>query len=156
MTDLAELYDRYSQDVYRFALSLSGSRADAQDIVSETFLRVWSARDDLRLTTVKSYLFAIARNLFLHERRRTRPDELVAGEWADGAPGPARSAEGRQELSAALAALQELPEADRSAVLLRAEGLTYEEISAVLGVPIGSARVKVHRARVRLARIRTG
>ena len=156
MTDLEEFYARYSGDVYRFAHSLTGNRAEAQDIVSETFLRVWSARDDIRLATVKAYLFAIARNLFLHERRRPRSQEHLDEEWQDGAPGPARSAEGRQRLSAALAALQELPETDRSAVLLRAEGVSYEEISAVLGVSVGSAKVKVHRARVRLARIRNG
>ena len=51
-----------------------------------------------------------------------------------------------------LAALQTLPEIDRAAVLLRAEeGLSYEEVAAALGISSGAARVKVHRARLKLA-----
>jgi RNA polymerase sigma factor (sigma-70 family) len=155
MTDLSELYGKYSADVYRFSLSLCGNAAEAQDIVSETFLRVWSARDDLRLSTVKAYLFAIARNLFLHERRRVRRQEELTEEWMDTAPGPAENAEDRRRLSVVLAALQEMPETDRSAVLMRSEGISYEEIAAALGLSIGATRVKVHRARLRLSRIRT-
>lgn len=153
MSDIADLYARYSEDVYRFGLWLSGDPALAQDIVSETFLRVWSAPDDLRLTTVKAYLFAIARNLFLHERRRTRRLETLPEEHVDAAPGAAEAAESRGRLAAVVRALEDLPEADRSAVWMRAEGIPYAEIAAALGISVGSAKVKVHRARLRLARL---
>ena len=158
MSDIAELYARYSGDVYRFGLWLSGDPALAQDIVSETFLRVWSARDDIRLTTVKGYLFAIARNFFLHERRRTRRQEPLSDgsdEQVDGSPGAAESLENRDRLGAVLRALADLPEADRSAVWMRAEGIAYSEIAAALGISVGAAKVKVHRARSRLARLGT-
>ena len=58
-------------DVYRFALYLSGDPSLADDITSETFIRVWSSPEPVRLATVKAYLLTIARNLYLMERRRS-------------------------------------------------------------------------------------
>ena len=68
MTGFHDLYESYSQDVYRFALYLSGDPAVADDITSETFVRVWSSPEPIRLATVKGYLLTIARNLWLMER----------------------------------------------------------------------------------------
>jgi RNA polymerase sigma-70 factor (ECF subfamily) len=156
MSEVAELYDRYSADVYRFSLWLCGDPALAQDITSETFLRVWSARDDLRLATVKAYLFAIARNLYLHERRWIRRQEPLPEERTDGSPGAETALESRARLAAVIRALADLPEADRSAVWMRAEGIAYAEIAAALGISEGTAKVRVHRARARLARLEPG
>lgn len=153
MTVFSELFQAHSRDVYRFALFLSGDHDLAEDIVSETFVRVWHARDRLDLTTVKAYLLAIARNLFLDERRRAARRTALVDEHVDPRPGPERAASSRGELEAVLAALQALPEVDRAAVLLRAEeGLSYEEIGALLGLTPIAARVKVHRARTKLNR----
>ena len=70
----------------------------------------------------------------------------------DTRPGPDRRAQSHIELQAALAALQTLPEIDRAAVLLRAEeGMSYDEVAAALGISPVAARVKVHRARLKLA-----
>ena len=63
MTRFHELYESYSRDVYRFALYLSGDPALADDVTSETFIRVWSSPEPIRLATVKAYLLTIARNL---------------------------------------------------------------------------------------------
>ena len=71
------LYETYSRDVFHFALFLSGNWQDAEDITSETFVRAWVAEDSIRMATVKGYLFAIARNLFLKDvRTRSRYTEL--------------------------------------------------------------------------------
>jgi RNA polymerase sigma factor (sigma-70 family) len=70
--DVAELYRTYSADVHRFALYLSGEPAMAEDLVSETFARLWHARARVDLSTVKAYLFTIARNLYLQELRSGR------------------------------------------------------------------------------------
>jgi RNA polymerase sigma-70 factor (ECF subfamily) len=155
--DFEGLYRTYSRDVHRFALFLSGDHAAADDIVSETFIRLWSARARVDLATVKAYLFAIARNLFLqrlrHERRNTVLDDRVV----DVQPGPEEQVSARRELQSVLDALQTLPEVDRSAVLMRAEdNLSYEEIAAALGISISAAKVKVHRARLKLAEARLG
>ena len=77
MTDFSSLYERYSADVFRFALYLSGNRADAEDITSETFVRAWASQDSIEAETVKGYLFTIAKNLFLHSiRKNSRQTEL--------------------------------------------------------------------------------
>jgi RNA polymerase sigma-70 factor, ECF subfamily len=152
MVDFHELYDRYASDVRRFALFLCGDSALADDITSETFLRAWSSAAPIREATVKSYLFTIARNLYLQElrgrdRRRELPEEVAAA-GAD----PERRASGRASLAAVLAALERLPEIDRSALLMRAQdAMPYDEIARALGISAVAVRVKVHRARLKLA-----
>jgi RNA polymerase sigma-70 factor (ECF subfamily) len=153
--DFSGLYQAYARDVHRFATFLSGDPALADDIVSETFIRLWSARARVDLTTVKSYLLTIARNLFLHERRHIRRRAVLDESRADAGPGPEERLRARRELQSVLAALQALPEVDRAAVLMRAEeGLCYEEIAAALGISLAAAKVKVHRARLKLAEAR--
>jgi RNA polymerase sigma-70 factor (ECF subfamily) len=155
MTDFEELYERYARDVYRFALYLSGSPARAEDIASETFVRVFAGRDTLRAATVKSYLFTIARNLHSDGRRRESRHVELPKLLIDANPGPDIEAQDRQALATVLQALQALPEVDRAALLMRAQdGLPYEEIAAALQISVSAARAKVHRARLRLSELR--
>jgi RNA polymerase sigma-70 factor, ECF subfamily len=152
----ADLYRNHARAVYRFALYLSGDSALAEDIVSETFLRVWDSTVTVRMDTVRGYLFAIARNLFLHELRRKRRQSPLEDRYSIAATA-ASEVESREDLRDTLAALQALSEADRTAVLLRAhEGLSYEEIARILGLSLSAAKVKIHRARIRLAERRKG
>ena len=66
-----------------------------------------------------------------------------------------RQVEAKEKLDRVLRTLQEFPEVDRAALLMRAdEGLPYEEIAVALGLPVATVKVKVHRARLRLAKIR--
>lgn len=51
-----ELYERHAPDIYRFAYWLSGNEADANDVTSETFVRAWIGRDQIRTETIKAYL----------------------------------------------------------------------------------------------------
>ena len=147
----SDLYRSHGPDVYRFALYLSGDPALAEDIVSETFLRVWDSAAIVRMNTVRGYLFTIARNLFLHElRRRRRQDPLE--DRHSVATNPAREFGSRDDLRDTMAALQMLPEIDRTALLLCAhEGLSYEEIARVLGLSLSAVKVRIHRARLWLA-----
>src|SRR5437879_6441822 len=96
VTSFHELYEKYSRDVYRFALYLSGNAAVAQDVTSETFIRVWSSPEPVRLATVKAYLLAIARNLCFMERRRSSRQQLL-DEATPGGSSVAREAEAREE-----------------------------------------------------------
>jgi RNA polymerase sigma-70 factor (ECF subfamily) len=147
----SELYQRYGRDVYRYSFYLSGNAAVAEDIAADVFLRVWSSAQPVRIATVKAYLLVIARNLYLHGLRHSgRARELDPN--AAGGGSLSRDAESREELAQVLGELQQFPEIDRSALLLRAEhGLSYEEIAAALEISVAAAKVKVHRARVRLA-----
>ena len=153
--DFSGLYQAYARDIHRFATLLSGDPALADDVVSETFIRLWYARARVDLTTVKSYLLTIARNLILHERRHLRRLAVLDQSTADASPGPEDRLRTRRELQSVLAALQSLPEIDRAAVLMRAEeGMTYEQIAAALGISLAAAKVKVHRARLKLGEVR--
>ena len=155
MIEFETLYERHAPSVFRFALSLSADRALAEDITSETFVRVWTARERVDLTTVAGYLITIARHLYLQGISRDRRRGPLSAEPVDSQPGPHALAEGRAELDAVLADLQTLPEPDRAALLMRAEDqMPYEDIAAALRITPGAAKVKVHRARLRLAELR--
>lgn len=157
MTDFSALYRKHAPEVFRFALYLSGERAEAEDITSETFARAWASPETIRVATVKAYLFTIARNLFLQGlRRRSRQAEL-SPETPDAQPSQLARTEQRAELRAVLARLQRLPEIDRAALLMRSlEEMPYEEIARTLGISLPAAKVKVHRARLALADLRRG
>src|SRR4029079_3753005 len=151
--NFSELYGRYAQDVYRFALYLCGSEFLAEDLTSETFVHAMCGPTDLRLGTVKAYLFAITRNLYRdHVARQGR---MVASgslpERPDPRPSPEASAQDRQELQKTLRVVQTLSEHEREALLLALDGdLSYEEIGRILGCSLTAVKVRIHRARLSL------
>jgi RNA polymerase sigma-70 factor, ECF subfamily len=153
--DFQSLYEKYAPAVRRFALFLCGDRAMADDITSDTFLRVWLAHGRIRELTVKSYLFAVTRNVYRDlQRRGWRRATLDEGN-VDPRANAQEHLEQKEELEAVLAGLQELPENDRAALLMRAlDGMPYEEMAAALNITVTAAKVKVHRARVRLMAVR--
>lgn len=147
-----EIYERYAKDVYRYACWLSGSADDADDITSETFARVWVGRSDIRTETVKAYLFTIARNLYLKQSRHEKRKMELSPLQVDPRPAPDHLAESNSELDYAIRAIQTLPEIDRTAFLLRVQHeLSYEEIARVLQLPLTTIKVKIHRARLKIA-----
>jgi RNA polymerase sigma-70 factor (ECF subfamily) len=155
MTDFSSLYKKYAPDVYRFALYLSGERGEAEDITSETFVRAWTSPGPIEMATVKSYLFTIARNLFLQGLRKKSRHVALDDELRDPQAGPYVQAEQREKLHVVMTELQRLPEASRSALLMRAmDGMAYEEIAQVLGNSLAAVKVKIHRARLALAGFR--
>jgi RNA polymerase sigma-70 factor, ECF subfamily len=151
--DFSEIYERYALEVHRFALYLSGNRALAEDLTSETFVHALCARSDLRVGTVKAYLFAIARNLyrdFLTRHRNMVPSTELP-ERADPVPGPDLTAESRETFSNVLQAIQRLPEIEREALVLAIDQeLSYEQIAVILGCSVAAVKVRVHRARLKL------
>jgi RNA polymerase sigma-70 factor (ECF subfamily) len=155
MTDFSSLYRKYAPDVYRFALYLSGERAEAEDITSETFVRAWTSPEPIEIATVKGYLFTIARHLFLQGLRKTSRHVALDDDLCDRHAGPDVQAEQKEKLHSVLTELQRLPEASRSALLMHAlDGMTYEEIARVLGISLAAVKVKIYRARLALAEIR--
>jgi RNA polymerase sigma-70 factor (ECF subfamily) len=150
--NIETLYESYARDVFRFALYLSGNWEDAEDITAETFVRAWVAEDSVRLATVKGYLFAIARNLFLQQLRQKARHTEFDEDIADTRRGQDHYFEKREEYEAVMSRMQKLPEVDRAALLMRAFGQTpYEDIAQALAISIASAKVKVHRARIVLS-----
>jgi RNA polymerase sigma factor (sigma-70 family) len=156
MISFHDLYQNYAPDVYRFAYWLSGNTTDAEDLTSETFVRAWTAADNLRVQTVKAYLFTITRHLYLQSRKRAERHTDISPELEDRSPSPQQVAEAHNELDAVMGVLRTLPELDHSVLIMRAQdGLSYEEIARTSGISVAAAKVKVHRARLKLARLRS-
>jgi RNA polymerase sigma-70 factor (ECF subfamily) len=146
-----QLYQLYFADVLRFAMWLTRDRSEAEDVTSETFVRAWTRRDRIRTETLKGYLLAIARSIFLSSRRRSRNHQELSLQLCDEAPDPQRQAAARIALDRVTASLARLPETDRLALVLRTElSLPYAEIARVLEISEGTARVRVHRSRRKL------
>ena len=152
-----ELVTTYQHRLFGVALRMLGSRAEAEEIAQETFLRAHRAlgefRGEARLGT---WLYAIASRLCLNRlasasRRHEAPDETALQQQpAEGAD--AAAVLEQRELQAALHdAVAALPEERRIVVVLRdLEGLAYEEIAEVLGLPLNTVRSRLHRARLDL------
>lgn len=152
-----ELVIAYQHRVFGVAVRMLGSRAEAEEIAQETFLRAHRAlpefRGEARLGT---WLYAIASRLCLNrlassERRLARGgDDALAA-----APSPDADAAATLERAELDAALQEaiaaLPEERRIVVILRdLEGLSYDEIAEALALEPGTVRSRLHRARLDL------
>lgn len=141
----------------RFAIALTGSMADGDDLVQDTVERAlrnlhrWEPG-----TQMDRWLFRIARNRFIDGRRTAKRRGQVPLETAEGSPATAldgaRAAEVRLELHAVDAALQNLPDEQREAVaLVLIEGLPYREAADLLGIPVGTLTSRIGRARLSLA-----
>ena len=151
-----ELVIAYQHRVFGVALRMLCSRAEAEEIAQEVFLRAHRAiadfRGDARLGT---WLYAIASRLCLNrlaspDRRVARGDDVLVDVPAS-TPDAAAAAE-RAELDAALrAAIAELPDERRLVLVLRdVEGLSYEQIAEALALDLGTVRSRLHRARMQL------
>jgi len=153
-TDFEDLYAKYAGDVYRFSFWLCGDTALAKDITSETFVRVWTSDSEIRFETVKAYLFAIARNLYLHEKRSLKNRVALQPELPDPSARPDEAAAVNSKLELTLKALQSFPEIDRSVLIMRAQDeLSYAEIARATGLSLSAVKVKVFRTRQRLQSI---
>jgi RNA polymerase sigma-70 factor (ECF subfamily) len=142
----------------RFALSLTGQRDSADDLVQEACERALRSQDGFTPgTRFDSWMFRILRNLWLdsHRRRAARGgthETLDDAESIPGADGAAVTLS-RLELRDAERALMRLPQEQREALVLTCiEDLTYAEAAAVLGVPPGTVMSRAARGRMALAR----
>jgi RNA polymerase sigma-70 factor, ECF subfamily len=162
-----ELVRRFQGRVINLISRVLNDRESADDLAQEVFVRVYVHRRNYRRgSKFSTWLFTIAANLAKNEiRRRVRKrhwfsldalQDLLkdsAPILADPSEGSERSME-REQLQAAMArAIASVPEKYRLAVVLRdVEGLPYEEIAQVLGIPGGTVRSRINRARTMLKR----
>jgi RNA polymerase sigma-70 factor (ECF subfamily) len=152
MEELEALYRQHASAVFRFALGLSGDRSRAEDIVSETFVRLLTKAPRIETRTALAYLLAIARNTYLTGQRRRGCEVPLPEELPGVDHDPESRLEDKARLEVVLRTLKTLPEGERAALLLRVDhDLSYEEIACALGTTVGAAKVRVHRARRRLA-----
>ncbi|MGP8172966.1 MAG: RNA polymerase sigma factor [Terracidiphilus sp.] len=153
--DLAVLVERYSRLLFRVAHSVLRSRAEAEDVVQDVFVRVIERRQSLQaIRDMRVWLIRVAWNLALDRRRRIRPeqmDENFAETLAASAVSAGERLEQAQRMRAVLAEMERLPKAERHALLLSAiEELGTAEMAQVLGRSESAVRALLFRARTRL------
>ncbi|MCG6962978.1 MAG: sigma-70 family RNA polymerase sigma factor [Acidobacteria bacterium] len=159
--EFQEVYARYKDPVWRLARRMSRTEDDALDATQEIFLRVWRGLPGFRgASKLSTWVFQVAWNCLRSRHRRSRgalhlvevptasTDPAEGVEVHDPAPDPERRAAAGELLEQVDAALDRLPEEQRAVIWLRdAEGLSYDEISRTLGIPIGTVRSRLARAR---------
>ena len=138
-----------------FAVFLCGNPARADDLVQETLLKAWEHQASFREgTNLRAWLFTILRNTFFSDcRRRKREVEDGDGAWAAGlAVHPGQ--QGAADLSDLHAALLQLADEQREAlILIGAAGFSYEEAAIVCGCAVGTVKSRVNRARTKLGEL---
>ncbi len=138
-----------------FAYSLTKDQTRADDLVQETLTKAWAKRDTFKPgTNLKAWLFTILRNQnFTEFRKKRREIEDVDGAHAERmSTGPAQ--EDRVDINEMFAALEQLPDEQREAlVLVAAEGFSYEDAAEIVGCAVGTVKSRVNRARKRLAEL---
>jgi RNA polymerase sigma-70 factor (ECF subfamily) len=148
-----EVAHRYGRKIYNFAYRLTGDRDDALDLSQEVLLRVRKGLRSYRPGSFEGWLWRITRNAFIDEvrRRKRRPtvplpeDDRTPGDPSPGADETLAASRLSEDVQAALLGL---PYEFREAVVLcDIVGLTYDEISAAVEVPIGTVRSRIHRGR---------
>lgn len=138
-----------------FGRSLSGNRDVADDLVQETLLKAWAARERFQAgTNMRAWTFIILRNYYLSQMRRSR----FRGEWDELAADRMLAAPAGQdkqvELSDMQRALMQLPQSQREAlILVGAGGFAYEEAAEICEVAVGTIKSRVARGRAALEQI---
>ena len=140
----------------RFALSLTGNRADADDLVQDTIERALRNLHQWQQgTKLDSWMFRIAQNLWIDAMRARRVRAVVSNDpdaAANVAVDGARDAEARLTFVDTVRALDELPEEQRTVVsLIVIDGMSYREAADILDVPVGTVTSRLARARMALA-----
>jgi RNA polymerase sigma-70 factor (ECF subfamily) len=152
MNEIEALYRQYAPAILRFAWRLCGDRSTAEDIVSETFVRLMTRPVHVRTRTALAYLLVIARNTYINRQRHEHREVPLIAEPRGPDADPVERMDGEARLDATMRALRVLPEGERAALLLRVDhDLPYDEIAASLDISVAAAKVRVHRARLHLA-----
>lgn len=158
-TDSSERRIQFSQQLLgaipklrAFALSLAAHADLADDLVQETLMKAWHHQSSFQPgTNIKAWLFTILRNEYFSQlRKRRREVEDAGGDYAGSITTPGGQ-EGQLDMSDLRIALQQLPDDQREAVVLvGASGFSYHEAAEICGVPVGTVKSRVNRARSKL------
>lgn len=156
----AELFDAYARSVYNHAFRLTADWATAEDVMAATYLQAWRSRE--RVTeeggSLRPWLLGVATNEARNHTRSNRRYRRVAAALIaadltvpDHADEVAGRLDDRRRIAAALDALARLRRPEREVLTLCLwEGLDYESAAEALGVPVGTVRSRLSRARARL------
>ena len=143
---------------FNYARWLTKNDADAEDVVQDAYVRALRFFSSLRGEDARAWLLTIVRNTWYGRFPRRAGNEVIArGEGepdnrVDGSPSPEAQLIQQQTVEQVRRALETLPADFREMLVLRElEGLSYKEIAAIVGIPIGTVMSRLARARERLA-----
>lgn len=154
-----ELVCRYQDRLYHSLVHVTGSAEDARDIAQDAFVQAFVKLETFQRTSAFfTWLYRIAFNLAISQRRRRKPTasieqarETGGHEPVEDGGGPGDRLELRERAGLVRAALATLSDEHRQVLVLREmEGCDYETIGAMLDLPIGTVRSRLHRARTQL------
>lgn len=155
----SEIYDKHIEKIYRFIYLKIGSRDQAEDLTSQTFVRGWEAfkkrenDNENEIKNMQAFLYQIARNLiadfYRKEERRTRLVSMENSniEVEDPKPNPGEKSVFNSDLKRVQTALANLKEEYQNIIILRhVEDRSTQEVAEVMGKSEGAVRVQLHRA----------
>lgn len=151
----ALLLPRYRDRIFRLTFSMLRNHAMAEDTTQDIFMRVWRALPGYGAqAALSTWIYAISRNACLSELRKKRPTVSMDGDEDEYNPEVAALAAPDPDDSATVSVTQlldQLPERYRQAVtLFYMEDKSYEQTASSLGLPLGTVKALLHRARKRL------
>jgi RNA polymerase sigma-70 factor (ECF subfamily) len=154
-----ELVNATANDIYRLAVSFARNRGEAEDLTQEVYLKIWQNLDRFEpASSFRAWAYRVARNLFVDAYRRSRRERRAT--WVDpefltslpGGEDPHTVSVRRQRLELARAAIGQLPEELAQLLLLRdLADWSYEELAREFGLPLGTVKSRLNRARRELA-----
>jgi RNA polymerase sigma-70 factor, ECF subfamily len=162
--EVIELFDQFRLPLLRYVVSRGLSPHDGEEIIQEVFLALFRHLQAGRSrSNLRGWIFRVAHNLAAKQHHANRKaearidaDDTIAERQPDGTPNPEEQAAYRQRSERMQAVLKALPEQDRACLSLRADGLRYREISAVLGISLGTVSIALTRALARMGRVDQG
>jgi RNA polymerase sigma-70 factor (ECF subfamily) len=156
-TAMKVLYDEYSGALFHFSRNYLADPHDASDIVHETMMEVWrnAARFEGR-SSIKSWMFTIARNKSIDRNRKGRrlhyTDSIPESE--DEGVDPAEAMEASQDQDLIRSCVKKLSDSHRSVIhLVFFQNLSYQEVSDIEGIPVGTVKTRVLHAKKKLAHL---
>lgn len=149
--DILPLKDK----LFRLALRITFDRAEAEDIVQDTLIRVWNKRDEwAELESVEAYCLTITRNLAIDRSQKAEAQNLELTPETQELPDaltPDRQLEQAEQFRLIHQLVDELPEKQRTVLQLRdMEGKSYKEIADIMGLTEDQVKVNLFRARQRI------
>jgi RNA polymerase sigma factor (sigma-70 family) len=137
--------DLYADNLYRFILKNVKDTDKAKDIVQDTYEKLWVRISDLESTNAKSYMFTTAYRTMIDQMRRDKKQDRLEDSHLYSISHNKSYSDLKEVLNEAL---NKLPEAQRSVIMLRDyEGYTYEEIGGIVGLNESQVKVYIFRAR---------